>query len=539
MLHFSRGKMIAVLLACLAGLLTTLPNFFSKETVAGWPKILSHQLNLGLDLRGGAHLLLAMDPEEIRKDWLNTLREDARKALRDQKIGLTSAGIQGQAIQVKLVKPEDMDASLKQLKTLITPVGNQILGQVGGTIDVTKADDITIVVKPTEQGLRERITNAASASIETVRRRVDLGGNIEPNIVRQGTDRILLQVPGFDDTKKLKELIGSTAKLTFHEVHPSASVEDAKLTQVPLGFKIYPGIEKLEEGGAPEYLLRETPVVPGDDLVDAQPGFDQQTGEAVINFRFNQSGARKFGAYTQENIGRPFAIVLDDKVISAPVIRTAILGGSGQISGNFTVESSTLLATQLRSGALPAKLTIVEERTVGPSLGADSISAGKLAALIGTALVALFMTFAYGTFGFFALIAVLFNIAMIIGVMSLLGSTLTLPGIAGLVLTVGMAVDANVLIYERIREELRSGRSPIAAIEGGFARAFGTILDSNLTTLIAGLVMFWLGSGPVRGFAVTLSLGIFTTVFTAFVVTRLLVSWWLQGQKGKKVPTPL
>lgn len=539
MLHFSRGKMIAVLLACLAGLLTTLPNFFSKETVAGWPKILSHQLNLGLDLRGGAHLLLAMEPDEIRKDWLNTLREDARKVLRDQKIGFSPLTFQGQAVQVKLTKPEEMDAALKQLKSLIAPIGNQILGQSGYTLEVSKGDETTILVKPTEQGIRERVSNAASASIETVRRRVDLGGNIEPNIVRQGTDRILLQVPGYDDTKKLKELIGSTAKLTFHEVNFSTSVEDAKLTQVPLGFKIYPGIEKAEEGGAPEYLLKEIPVVPGEDLVDAQAGFDQQNGEAVINFRFNQAGARKFGAYTQENIGRPFAIVLDDKVISAPVIRSAILGGSGQISGNFTVESSTLLATQLRSGALPTKLTIVEERTVGPSLGADSISAGKIAALIGTALVALFMTFAYGTFGFFALIAVLFNISIIIGVMSLLGSTLTLPGIAGLVLTVGMAVDANVLIYERIREELRSGKSSIAAIEAGFARAFGTILDSNLTTLIAGLVMFWLGSGPVRGFAVTLSLGIFTTVFTAFVVTRLLVSWWLQMQKGKKVPAPL
>ena len=537
MLHFSRWKIIAILLACLAGLLTAFPNLFAKETVAGWPSFLPrHQLNLGLDLKGGAHLLLAMDPEEIRKDWFGLLRDDARKALRDAKIGVSGLGVQGQSLKVTLIKPEDRDAGLKELRKLISPIGNAILGSGGSTLTVASGDEPgTILITPTEQGIRERVTNAASASIETVRRRVDLGGNVEPNIVRQGTDRILLQVPGYDDTKKLKALIGSTAKLTFHEVHPSTSAEDAKLTRAPQGYKVYPGSD--DERG--DFLLREIPVVPGEDLADASAGFDPQNGQPVINFRFNQSGARKFGAFTKDNVGRPFAIVLDDKVLSAPNIREPILGGSGQISGSFSVESANTLAVQLRSGALPTKLTIVEERTVGPSLGADSITAGRTAALIGTGLVAAFMIFAYGLFGVFALIAVIFNIAIIIGVMSLMGSTLTLPGIAGLVLTVGMAVDANVLIYERIREELRSGKASISAIESGFSRALATILDSNLTTLIAGLVMFWLGSGPVRGFAVTLSLGIFTTIFTAFTVTRLLVSWWISTQKGKKVPAPL
>jgi len=345
-----------------------------------------------------------------------------------------------------------------------------------------------------------------------------------------------VQVPGFDDTRKLKDVIGQTAKLTFHAVHPTTTAEEAKQTRVPLGYKIYPGDEDGREGS---YLLQEAPVVSGEDLVDAQPGFDSRTNEPIITFRFNQSGARKFGKFTKDNVGSPFAIVLDNKVLSAPVIREPILGGSGQISGSFTVESANNLAIQLRSGALPTKLTIVEERTVGPSLGADSIDAGETACLIGTVAVAGFMIFAYGLFGLFAVIAVMINLTLIVAVMTVIGSTLTLPGIAGLVLTVGMAVDANVLIYERIREELRGGKSPISAIDGGFSKAFGTILDSNLTTLIAGLVMFWLGSGPVRGFAVTLSLGIFATVFTAFTVTRLLVSLWVAAQKTRKIPAPL
>jgi preprotein translocase subunit SecD len=370
-----------------------------------------------------------------------------------------------------------------------------------------------------------------------VRRRIDSLGTTEPNIVRQGQDRILVQVPGFDDTGKLKDVIGQTAKLTFHAVHPTTSAEEAKNTRVPLGYKIYAADES--DRGAGSYLLQEAPVVSGEDLVDAQPGFDSRTNEPIISFRFNQSGARKFGRFTKDNVGSPFAIVLDNKVLSAPVIREAILGGSGQISGNFSVESANNLAIQLRSGALPTKLTIVEERTVGPSLGADSIDAGEMAGLIGTLAVASFIIFAYGLFGVFAVIAVMINITLIIAVMTIIGSTLTLPGIAGLVLTVGMAVDANVLIYERIREELRSGKTPISAIDGGFSKAFGTILDSNLTTLIAGLVMFWLGSGPVRGFAVTLSLGIFATIFTAFTVTRLLVSLWVASQKTRKIPAPL
>ena len=538
MLHFERWKIIAIAMVCLAGIIFAMPNLFSKQTVEGWPSWMPHrQLSLGLDLRGGAHLLLAMDTKELDKDWLITLRDDARKQLREAKVGFTGLGIVSNAVQVHIAKPEDVDKAYDALRKLIEPLGNAILGASGNNIEVQKAGGDTIALRPTEQGLQQRIANAAAASVETVRRRVDSLGNIEPNIVRQGEDRILVQVPGFDDTRKLKDLIGQTAKLTFHAVHPTTTAEEAKNTRTPLGYKIYPADEN--ERGAGSYLLQEAPVVSGEDLVDAQPGFNSRTNEPIISFRFNQSGARKFGRFTRDNVGSPFAILLDNKVLSAPVIREPILGGSGQISGNFTVESANNLAVQLRSGALPTKLTIVEERTVGPSLGADSIDAGEMAGLIGTVAVAGFMIFAYGLFGVFAVIAVMINITLIIAVMTLLGSTLTLPGIAGLVLTVGMAVDSNVLIYERIREELRSGKTPISAIDSGFSKAFGTILDSNLTTLIAGLVMFWLGSGPVRGFAVTLSLGIFATVFTAFTVTRLLVALWVAAQKTRKVPAPL
>ena len=531
MLYFSRFKIIAILLTCLAGLIAASPNFFSKETLAHWPTFLpSKPLPLGLDLQGGAHLLLAMDQDEIRKDWLDNLRDSARKSLRDAKIGFSGLGIQGSQLQIKLAKPEDRAAALTELRKLMQPLGNSVLGTAGNDIEVNEGTDAnTILMKPSDEGMKARVLNAAASSIETVNRRINNLGTSESTVVRQGVDRILIQFPGLSDTKELKRLIGETAKLTFHEVHPSTSAEDAKLTAAPVGYKIYPG--DASEGG--EYLLRETPIVQGEDLADSQPGFDSRTGEPVINFRFNQKGAVRFGAYTRENVGRPFAIVLDDKVLSAPVIREAILGGSGQISGNFTVESTNTLAVQLRSGALPTKLTIVEERTVGPSLGADSIEAGKVAGLIGIVATAILTTLAYGTFGVYAVIGLMVHGILILALMTAIGTTLTLPGIAGFVLTIGMAVDANVLIYERIREELRAGKSAIAAIDAGFTRAIVTIADSQLTTLAAAVIMFWLGSGPIRGFAVTLSLGIITSIFAAVTITRLLVAMWLKNAKTK------
>jgi protein-export membrane protein SecD len=534
MLHFERWKIFAILGTIFVGFLFALPNFFSKETVATWPNFLpKRQMPLGLDLQGGAHLLLALDAKELRTDWLNTLREDARRTLREAKIGFSGIGVSGDAVQVRLAKPEDTEAALKELKKLVQPVGNMILGTSGNDTEVERgAEPGLILIKPTQYGLDQRLSHAAAASIETINRRINALGTSESTVVQQGTDRILVQYPGLSDTRQLKELIGKTAKLSFHAVHPTVTPEEAKASRPPPGFRIYEASK--EEGGYQSaYVLQETAVVQGDDLVDSQPGFDSQTNAPIISFRFNQSGARKFGNFSKTHVGEPFAIVLDDKVISAPVIREAILGGSGQISGNFTVESANNLAIQLRSGALPAKLTIVEERTVGPSLGADSIESGKLAGIVGMLSTIVLTVFAYGTFGVYAVIGLFVHGILILALMSLIGTTLTLPGIAGFVLTIAMAVDANVLIYERMREELRAGRTAIASIENGFQRAFVTIIDSQLTTLAAAIIMFWLGSGPIRGFAVTLTLGILTSVFAAVTVTRLLVALWLKNAKTK------
>ena len=544
MLHFERWKIFAILATIFAAILCALPNFLSKETLASLPGFMpKRQMPLGLDLQGGAHLLLALDTKELEKDWLNNLREDARRNLRDAKIGFSAIGVAGNAVQVRLVKPEDGDQAVKELRKLVQPIGNTILGTSGNDVEVERGSEAGLVlIKPTQYGLQERVSHAAAASIETINRRVNAMGTAESTVVRQGRDRILVQYPGLTDTTQLKELIGKTAKLTFHAVHPTVTADEAKLTRPPMGYKIYEADEKEAAEGYPAaYVLQEVPVVQGDDLVDSQPAFEHQTNAPVISFRFNQSGARKFGNFSKNHVGEPFAIVLDEKVISAPVIREAILGGSGQISGNFTVESANNLAIQLRSGALPAKLTIVEERTVGPSLGADSIEAGQLAGIVGLIATVILTVLAYGTFGVYAVLGLLVHGVMILALMSLIGTTLTLPGIAGFVLTIAMAVDANVLIYERMREELRAGKTAIAAIEAGFQKAFVTILDSQLTTLAAAVIMFWLGSGPIRGFAVTLTLGIITSVFAAVTVTRLLVALWVKNArtKGRTMDVPI
>jgi preprotein translocase subunit SecD len=534
MLHVARWKTIAVVLTCAASLLLSLPNFFSKATVERWPAWLPGlQLPLGLDLSGGAHLLLAMDTNEVRRDWLDNLRDDARRRLRDARIVTTGVGVANNAVQVRLATAEDADAAVKALQGLVQQSGNAFLGTTVADLDIKKGESGLITVVPTDAGLQQRIAGAVSASIETIRRRVDQLGTAEASVVRQGRDRVLVQFPGIQDTTQLKELIGKTARLSFHEVHASMSADEARQTRLPPGFRIYSSATKEDVG---PHLLRETPVVRGDELVDAQPAFDQRTNEPIISFRFNNSGARKFGNFTRDNVGRPFAIVLDDEVISAPVIREPILGGSGQISGSFTVETANQLAIQLKSGALPAKLTIVEERTVGPSLGADSVQAGKWAIIAGFIGVMAYMTLGYGLFGLFAIVALFVNLAFIIAALSLLQATLTLPGIAGIVLTMGMSVDANVLINERIRDELRAGRTPISALDTGFTRAYGTIFDTNMTGLLAALILIWFGSGPVRGFGVTLAIGIIASAFTATTVTRYLVAGWLRWARPKTIP---
>jgi preprotein translocase subunit SecD len=469
---------------------------------------------LGLDLQGGSHILLEVDSAAVRKEKLEVVRDDVRRVLRDARVGYTGLVIRGTSVEVRIREGSNFDQAVDKLRELSQPLGG-ILNTTGQrSLDVRTEPGNLVRLTVTEPALVERIRQSVEQSIQIIERRVNELGTVEPLIQRQGADRILVQVPGLQDPTRLKELLGKTAKLDFRMVDVSIPAEQALQGRVP------PDSEILYSSTQPRtpYLVEKRILVSGGDLTDAQPGFDQRTSEPVVNFRFNTSGARKFAQVTQENVGKPFAIILDNQVISAPVIREPILGGSGQISGSFTVESANDLAILLRAGALPAPLTIIEERTVGPGLGQDSIAKGKLSSYVGAAMVIIFMLVTYGLFGLFANVAVAINVAMIFGILSLLNATLTLPGIAGIVLTVGIAVDSNVLIYERIREEVRGGRTPINAIDAGFTRALATILDSNITTFIAAAVLFYIGTGPVRGFAVTLGIGIITTVFTAFTL---------------------
>jgi preprotein translocase subunit SecD len=537
MLHFPQWKVILVLGVVLAGIIFALPNVFSRATMADVPTWLPHrQVNLGLDLQGGAHLLYQLDEDEMIDDWLNSFRDDVRETLRKERIPYTDLRQDNKtrSVSVKIREGGDFEKAFTELKKLSVPVTG-VFGGISGVnnVDVISGPDNTILVKTTEAGFTQRMNSAIEASIETIRRRVDAFGTTEPSIQRQGRNRVLVQVPGISDVERLKKLIGETGKLEFKMVDTAADATEASRTkQVP------PDDELLYDAANPQiaYVIRRQTLVSGENLVDAQPGFDQQTNEPIVTFRFDAAGAKRFARVTQENVGLPFAIILDGKVISAPVIREPILGGSGQISGSFTVPEASDLAVTLRSGALPAKLTVIEERTVGASLGADSIASGKIATLLALLLVVIFMFIAYGFFGLIANIALLMNIAIIFAVLSLIGATLTLPGIAGIVLTIGIAVDANVLINERIREELHAGKSPVAAIDAGYRRAMTTIIDSNVTTLISTLVLFWLGSGPVRGFAVTLTIGILASMFTAVTVTRLMVSYWLRWARPTTVP---
>src|SRR5581483_3735182 len=507
-----------ILLTALFICLCAVPSFLPEKMVESWPKWAQRHIVLGLDLQGGSHILLEVDAPAVRKEQVQSLLDDVRRVLREARIGYTGLVARGNSVEVRVRESKDVETALAKLRQLSHSVGGIASLRGGGIISGQPSLDINetggvIRLTPTDPALQQHISQAVEQSIQIVERRVNELGTVEPLIQRQGADRILVQVPGLQDPTRLKQLLGKTAKLDFRLVDMSTTVQQARQSGAPPDSEILPGVKNGES-----YLIKKAVAVSGADLTDAQPGFDSRTSEPVVNFRFNSSGARRFAQITQENVGRPFAIVLDNQVISAPVIREPILGGSGQISGNFTVQEANDLAILLRAGALPAPLTIIEERTVGPGLGQDSIRKGEIAAYVGSILVILFMLVTYGLFGLFANVAVAINVAMIFGILSLLSATLTLPGIAGIVLTVGIAVDSNVLIYERIREELRAGRTPINAIDAGFSRALATIMDSNITTFIAAAVLFYIGTGPVRGFAVTLGVGILTTVFTAFTL---------------------
>ncbi|MPZ58827.1 MAG: protein translocase subunit SecD [Rhizobiales bacterium] len=533
MLYISRWKAAAILLTAFVICLTATPNFFPDSTVKSWPKWAQRHIVLGLDLQGGSHILLEVDSGAVRKEMLETLRDDVRRVLRDARIGYTGLNVRGTTVEVRIREGSNSQQAAAKLRELSQPLGGLLAATGNRSVDIVDAGGGLFRLTPTEPAIVERIRQAVDQSIQIVERRVNELGTVEPSIQRQGVDRILVQVPGLQDPARLKELLGKTAKMTFRLVDQSTTPEEAARGRVPPDSEILRGSRG--EGGAP-YVIEKRIMVSGEDLTDAQPGFDQRTSEPIVTFRFNTRGGRRFAQVTQENVGRPFAIVLDNEVISAPVIREPILGGSGQISGNFTVEQANDLAILLRAGALPAPLTIIEERTVGAGLGQDSIEKGKIAAYIGAALVFIYIFATYGLMGLIANIAVIVNVLMIFGILSALNATLTLPGIAGIVLTVGMAVDSNVLIYERMREEARFGRTAIMAIDTGFSRALGTILDANITTLIAAIVLFFLGTGPVRGFALTLSIGIFTTVFTAFTFTRLLIAIWVRWTRPAAVP---
>ncbi|MGL1920328.1 MAG: protein translocase subunit SecD [Hyphomicrobiales bacterium] len=529
MLHFSLWKTIAIALVSLAGVLFALPNILSDEQAQNLPSFMpSNKLHLGLDLKGGSHLLLQVQTGVIIVERMESVKDEIRSSLREKKIGYTGLKVTDETVTLKVRKPEQMEDALIAIKGLSQPVTSSLLqGASARDIEVTQNSDTSITVALSNEERVARVKSAVAQSIEILRRRIDELGTTEPTIQPQGVNRILVQVPGVEP-EKLKGLIGKTAKLTFHEVdtrtNPNGLIPSDSFTK--------PDIENENQ----LYVLKRRAILTGENLVDAQAGFSQQNNEAIVSFKFDTAGAKKFGNFTASHVGEPFAILLDNQVISAPTIQTAIRGGSGQISGNFTVEGANELSILLRAGALPAPLDILEERSVGPSLGADSVEAGKIASIIGLVGVVIFILLSYGLFGLFANIALMVNLLLIIGVLSMLQATLTLPGIAGIVLTIGMAVDANVLIFERIREESRLGKSPIAAIETGYNRALTTILDANITTFIAAAILFYLGTGPVKGFAVTLSIGIITSVFTAFVVTRILVAFWIKRKRPKSIP---
>ncbi len=495
--------------------------------VGSWPKFLPSALvNLGLDLRGGAHLLAEVKLADVYKQRMDSTWPEVRDALkdiRDQVGAVKREPSSPDTLRVSVANAGGLPAALAKVQGL----ASSVVSLTGvGQKDLNVVQDGQMIVVSLSDAERAATDNRTmQQSLEIIRRRIDAAGTREPSIQRQGADRILIEVPGIGSAAELKALIGTTAKLTFNPV--VGRTTDSKAV---------PGLHNLLLPDANQpgtyYVIDETAVVTGEELTDAQPSFDQNNG-AAVSFKFNVGGARKFGEYTGAHVGEPFAIVLDNKVISAPTIQSAITGGSGIITGHFSIEESTNLALLLRAGALPAQMSFLEERTVGPELGQDSIDAGKVAAEVGMVLVGAFMIASYGLFGLFAVVALVLNMGLIFGILALIGGTLTLPGIAGIVLTIGMAVDANVLVYERIREEIRTAHTPARAIEVGYERALSAIIDANFTTLITAAVLYFFGAGPVRGFAVALGIGIITSVFSAIYVTRLIIQAWFNWRKPK------
>jgi SecD/SecF fusion protein len=530
-MQLSPFRSIIIAAVTIIGLLFAVPSFLPQDVRDAWPSFLPKQtVVLGLDLQGGSHLLLQVNEDGIVTERLQSLRRDVRNTLANQNgIGnLITTNPATNSLSIELTDPSQRETARAAIAALQNTISNSLVA-VGGVDELAfgETPDGKLTVTLTEAGIEERMSALVAQSIEVIRKRVDELGTTEPSIQRQGTNRVLVQVPGFGDSQRLKDIISRTARLTFHMVYPGMSAAQAEAQGLPAGTMILPSQDGTNE------LIYEDVALGGESLVDAQPSFDSQRSIPVVSFKFDTRGAITFGQITGANVGQRFAIVLDNQVITAPVIQQPITGGSGQISGSFTTATANDLAVLLRAGALPASLDVVEERTVDASLGADSIRHGLTAGIVASVLVVVFMVIAYGLWGVFANVSLVLNIVLIFGALSMIGATLTLPGIAGIVLTIGMAVDANVLIYERMREEQRAGKSPIQAINAGFERAWGTIVDSHLTQLIAAVVLYFLGSGPVQGFAVTLALGILTSLFTSYTVTSFQVALWFKRVRPK------
>lgn len=524
MLYFSRTKTALIALLCAVGVLLTLPNLIHRP--AAW--LPWQQIHLGLDLRGGSYLLMQVDMGTVVKEELADLVDQTRGAMRDAHLGYTGLAAQNDQNRVvlNLLSPTDAPAAQAALQKLVQPVQN-LAGVNNIDLAVSPAGQVTLTLS--KPALIARASQAVTQSITIIQRRIDGTGVVDPQISRQGTDKIVIQLPGISDPDRIKQLLGETAHMTFHMVADDISPTDPN---PPPGIEILP----MQSDPNQKIAVFAHVDVDGADLNNAQAGTNPQTGQWVVNFNFNSEGSRRFAQTTTANVGKRFAVVLDNQVITAPVIREPITGGSGEISGSFDAHSATDLALLLRAGALPAPLTVIEQQSVGPELGADSIRAGTLSLLAGFILVVVFMATAYGLFGWFANLALVMNLVLMLAILSLMGATLTLPGMAGILLTLGMAVDANVLINERVREEVKNGRKPLAALEAGYKRAYGTIIDSNVTTLLAHVMLFIFGSPPVRGFAVTICVGIVTTLFTATILVRLLTARWYITRRPATLP---
>ena len=513
MYKLSKERVLIILAICLVGIFFAVPNFLPQNLkLPSWWQPVS----LGLDLQGGSNLLLQVDFDDVMKERMSTIEDSVRQTMREHRIRYQKLTTGADSVKVEIENAGSRNQAMGYFRKL------------DDGLTVTSDADGVVEIKYSDQAIAQLKAKVVEQSIEIVRRRIDELGTKEPVIQSQGSDRIVVQLPGIQNPEEVKQLLGKTAKMSFHLVDDRTNAADARRGKLSSSSRVVDGVD----GG--QYVISRKPVVGGENLTDATVSF--QEGAPVVSFKFNTVGGRKFGEVTKENIGRQLAIVLDDEVISAPVIQSAILGGSGVITGSFTSEEANDLALLLRSGALPAPLEVLEERTVGAGLGADSIKAGIIASVIGLIMVVVFMVAAYGLFGIFTTVSVFTNLFLLLGAMSIIGTTLTLPGIAGIILTIGMAVDSNVLIFERMREEVKNGRSPKDAAEAGFTEAWATIVDSNLTTLVAALVLFWFGTGPVRGFAVTLAIGIATSMFTSVTVSRLIIAGWMKKTKPTKLP---